>query len=619
MRLFLALANFGLLLLVLVASTACGSATGYGHTNGPTSSSGSVSSGAPGAPSGGGGGINSIAPEATARPEAPPTGPAPTSQEQPPQFTSPPTPASSTAQLPLQAGQVDDNAAFNDYLTYLHSSSGLAANPIDVERRLFLRVIDANQHPVAGARVQLFDADRQVFDGATVSDGRVLFFRDAAGVPPANQAQSFRAVISRGQAHYETKVVITNPQEPTINTDVVLDANTSKQLDNTGPVGIDLVFLVDSTGSMGDELDKIKASVDTIATRIEQLPGSSKPRLGLVTYRDKGDEYVTRSWDFTDNVGQFSSNLAQVVVGGGGDEPESVNAGLHDAIHLPGWADNSQGRHLRMIVLVGDAPPHLDYPNDYQYPALLSEAAAAGIKIFPIGASGLNAQGEYIFRQFAEVTQGQFVFLTYADGVSGAPGVATTDHVSNYTVKDLDSLVVGLVAGEITNQTGVAVQGNNTLTTAGSTVQGDSKPPTGDVLGLGALAIVAAAAGQAWAVATWVSEVWWSPGVVPSLLILVLLIIWSRRQMVKARVMLPQEQDLASPETRTGNLVRRGVPTRLARVERPELEWASVPGLQPTSYATIEQPAATHIARGQQTVALGALPPEIAAALWHSG
>ncbi len=160
-------------------------------------------------------------------------------------------------------------------------------------------------------------------------------------------------------------------------------------------------------------------------------------------------------------MGQFSANLSNVQAGGGGDTPESVSAGLHDAIHLPGWADASGGRHLRMIVLVGDAPPHLDYPNDYEYTQLLREAVAAGIKIFPIGASGLDDQGEYIFRQFAEVTQGQFVFLTYANGVSGAPGPATDHHVSDFTVNNLDSLVVNLVAGEVAAQTGQQSQGAN--------------------------------------------------------------------------------------------------------------------------------------------------------------
>lgn len=351
-------------------------------------------------------------------------------------------------QSPLTAGQVDDNAKFREYLEYLRNSRSLSVLPLDVEQRLFVRVLDNSQQPVAGARVQLFDGDRQVFDGLTVSDGRVLFFPGEAG---ADQAQELRALITRGNQQVEAKL---RPNLPEQTASITLP-------DNTGPVGLDIVFLMDATGSMNDEIEQLKATVGSIASRIEQLPGSSKPRLGLVAYRDQGDDYVTRSWDFTVDVQQFSANLANVEAGGGGDYPEAVNAGLHDAINLPGWADTSSGRHLRMIVLVGDAPPHLDYPNDPKYTQLLQEAVASGIKIFPIGASNLDDTGEYIFRQFAQVTQGQFIFLTYDNGVSGASGTSTQNHVSDFTVRNLDSLVVNLVAQEVANQTGQPVQGSN--------------------------------------------------------------------------------------------------------------------------------------------------------------
>ncbi|MFL5735676.1 MAG: vWA domain-containing protein, partial [Chloroflexia bacterium] len=565
---------------------------------------------------------------AATSPDPPPTDPAATSPEPPAQLSTQPTPEPSTNQSLLKAGQVDDNASFNDYLAYLQSYNGARAIPIDVTRRLFLRVLDSNQHPVAGARVQLFDAYGQVFDGATVSDGRVLIFPNIVATPEPIQGQSFRAVISRGQARYETNVVNSHPQDLTVKTDLVLDAATSKQLDNTGPVGIDLVFLVDATGSMGDELDKIKSTVDTIASRIEQLPGSSKPRLGLVAYRDRGDDYVTRLWDFTDNVGQFSSNLSQVTAEGGGDEPESVSAGLHDAIHLPGWADNSHGRHLRMVVLVGDAPPHLDYGIDSDYIDLLRAAVAAGIKIFPIGASGLNDQGEYIFRQFAQITQGQFVFLTYANGESGAPGASTTDHVSNYTVKDLDALVVSLVAGEVANQTGVAVQDTGSVTgdvvqdVSSVTVAGTTVPPstpktsTSAMVGLALLGLVAFAFGQAWAVADWFRDLWLGPWSLFSLLIIILLLAWSRSQVQRARVLRAQTEDLALPAT--GRMQARWVPVRKARSEHPEAAGSSSPYTRAASTAeAIEQTQGMNSSWGQQTVALGTLPPEIARALRH--
>jgi len=401
-------------------------------------------------------------------------------------------------QPPITAGKVDDNADFNTYLDYIHNYYPQDVMRIPVEQRLFLKVIDHDQHPVAGARVQLFDGQREVFEGTTVSDGSVLFFPQAAGV---SQSSKFRAVVSRGQATVEVKDVEAK--------DPPMEVQLKGIADNTGPVGLDLVFLLDATGSMGDEIDRIKGTVDTIASRIEQLPGSSKPRFGLVAFRDRGDDFITRSWDFTGDVKQFSQNLANVEAGGGGDDPESVNAGLHDAIHLPGWADNSTGRHLRMIVLVGDAPPHLDYPNDYRYPDLLNEAVASGIKIFPIGASGLDDQGEYIFRQFAEITQGQFVFLTYANGVSGAPGIATDNHVSNFTVSDLDSLVVSLVAGEVANQTGDK-SGNTShpvVAPVGSIVpvQPDPQPPLASGIFSSLVGVVQSWLSDAW---QWLLLLW---------------------------------------------------------------------------------------------------------------
>ncbi|HYO48238.1 MAG TPA: vWA domain-containing protein [Chloroflexia bacterium] len=348
-------------------------------------------------------------------------------------------------QSDLTAGQVDDNAKFDDYLTFLSNYQGEPVLPIPVAQRLFVRVVDGDQHPVAGARVQLFDGERPVFDGSTVSDGRALFLPEAAN---AAQAQQFRAVISRGRHQVEATL-----KAGVLDQTVTLD----NLKDHTGAVGLDIAFLLDATGSMGDEIDKIKATVDSVAARIEQLPGSSQPRFGLVAYQDRGDSFVTKSWDFA-SVQEFSQNLSSLSALGGGDYPEAVNAGLRDTINLQGWADNSTGRRLRMIVLVGDAPPHLDYPNDPAYTDLLRQAVAKGIKIFPIGASGLTGQGEYIFRQFAQVTQGQFVFLTYANGVSGAPGTATNHSVSDFTVQNLDTLVVNLVAGEVANQTGERAQ-----------------------------------------------------------------------------------------------------------------------------------------------------------------
>lgn len=186
-------------------------------------------------------------------------------------------------QSSLTAGQVNDNAKFDDYLDYAHSYQGPPVHTMLVEQRLFVRVVDGKQQPIAGARVQVFDGNRQVFDGSTVSDGRVLFFPGIAG---STQARQFRAVVGRGHGQVESVVKAGGPEQT---------VSLAGVKDNTGSVNLDLVFLLDATGSMDDEIDKIEGTVDSIAARIEQLPGSSKPRFGLVANRDRGDDYVTRS------------------------------------------------------------------------------------------------------------------------------------------------------------------------------------------------------------------------------------------------------------------------------------------------------------------------------------
>ncbi len=101
------------------------------------------------------------------------------------------------------------------------------------------------------------------------------------------------------------------------------------------------------------------------------------------------------------------------------------------------------------MFLIADAPPHLDYSQDHDYAEDVFTAVERGVKIFPIASSGLDDQGEYIFRQLAQISGGKFLFLTY--GAGGAPGDDTTHHVDDYSVLSLDDLVVRIVQEELAN------------------------------------------------------------------------------------------------------------------------------------------------------------------------
>src|SRR5947209_7728985 len=125
----------------------------------------------------------------------------------------------------------------------------------------------------------------------------------------------------------------------------------------TGP-RVEVAFVLDTTGSMGGLIEGAKRRIWSIARRIGE--GRPRPdlRVALVGYRDLGDEYVTRVHDLSGDMDEVYQNLSAFNADGGGDTPEHVSRALHDAVHRISW---SQGTGLRVIFLVGDAPPHVDY------------------------------------------------------------------------------------------------------------------------------------------------------------------------------------------------------------------------------------------------------------------
>jgi Mg-chelatase subunit ChlD len=322
----------------------------------------------------------------------------------------------------LRAGSVDDNAAFADYLKYRDEFRrlGIRVRDIDVSIRHVFTVVDEAGKPLLGAVVR--EGDQEVRTGP---DGRALLFGNIGGATITWQSASVAVDFAQdgGREHR-----------------VTLPVRRAE-----GRAKLDVLFLIDTTGSMGDEIDRLKDSVRSVSERISGLPGNADLRLGMTVYRDRGDLFVTRTFDFTSSVDIFKTALAEVRADGGGDTPEDLNAGLHQAVTSPSWRGDDA---VKLVFLIADAPPHLDYQDGADYAEDVRAAARQGIKIMPIASSGLDDQGEYVFRQLAQITMGRFTFLTYgADGAS--PGDHTDHHVSDYAVLALDDLVVRLVADEL--------------------------------------------------------------------------------------------------------------------------------------------------------------------------
>ncbi len=336
----------------------------------------------------------------------------------------------------VTAGVIDDNADFGEYLAF-KKRTNVVHRPRDVSERYLLEVRDAADKAVHDAQVRITSPQGYAMWARTDTAGQV-WIHPKAFIPAQDQASVLEVQVEKQSFKATSQLVRGQKSAVQIKLDRA-SAQTKAQLD--------LVFLIDATGSMGDEIDKLKSTLRTIVSDIAKLPSQPDLCLGMVAYRDKGDEFLLRSHDFTNDINSFQTVLNALQAGGGGDYPEAMNEALHDAVHSLSW--RGQGA-TRLLVLLADAPPHLDYGGP-QYDKDSMAALGKGIKIFSVGASGLDKQGEFIQRQMAQYTGGRFVFLTYSQATNPASGAGkeTVHDVQNYSVDTLDKLIVRLVKDEL--------------------------------------------------------------------------------------------------------------------------------------------------------------------------
>ncbi len=168
---------------------------------------------------------------------------------------------------------------------------------------------------------------------------------------------------------------------------------------------IDVVFVLDTTGSMGGLLQAAKEKIWSIATTLASAQSAPEIRMGLVAYRDRGDAYVTRIVDLSSDLDSIYATLMDFQADGGGDGPESVNQALYDAVHKVSWHQDS-GTY-KVVFLVGDAPPHMDYQDDVKYPVTIRAAHDKGIVINAIQCGQLSGTTP-AWQQIARLGDGQY-------------------------------------------------------------------------------------------------------------------------------------------------------------------------------------------------------------------
>jgi len=336
----------------------------------------------------------------------------------------------------LKAGFADDNKQFNYFIRFLEQyASSVNHIPTAIEERIIIRIADSDGKSIPNAEIVVRAKNGRIVDrGSTYADGTFHLFPASYGDEP-----EYRAEIDYNQQRQSITVDRFGTRELSVHFD--LPRLTMSR------IPLDLLFILDTTGSMGEEIQRLKTTIELINLNLSSLSSRPRVRFGMVLYKDRGDEYVTRVIPFTEDLRRFQAELEKVEASGGGDTPEDLQAALEQAVKMS-WRRSG----VRLGFIVTDAPPHLDYGQNYTYADAVEEAKRMGIKIFSVGTGGLDLQGEVVLRQIAQYTAAKYIFLTYGEsGESGggAPGSVSHHTGANYQTDKLEAIIIRFAKEEL--------------------------------------------------------------------------------------------------------------------------------------------------------------------------
>ena len=344
----------------------------------------------------------------------------------------------------LTAGSFDDVANYGEYASFIERHRHqMTTRQLPLNANSYPTVItvtDGQNRPVGDIRCVVKAApigqqqrEQTLLDTCTGSDGRVLLFTDTSRFRyPQSPRPKVRLQLFRN-----------GNSEPIVDDVRHVDSRwdiTVNQVESCLPTQLDLALVVDTTGSMGDELSYLKAEIDSIVASVHRMFPNVDQRYSLITYRDNGDEYVTRNYDFTSSLDEFRRTLDKQTAQGGGDFPEAMDVALTSAEQLSWRQQNT----ARVMFLVGDAPPRQG--NVGTTMSAIQSLRQKGIRMFPIGASGVDTNAQIVMRTASLLTMGQYLFLTDHSGV-GNPHA--TPEVSRFAVERLDRLMIRMIASEL--------------------------------------------------------------------------------------------------------------------------------------------------------------------------
>ena len=286
--------------------------------------------------------------------------------------------------------------------------------------------LTAKNKPAANATVTLFRNDTPIWTAKTDNLGRAELWVGAFQKEKELNTTLLRLKVNE---QWVPTATISESQVNRIALDETLPSPTNQ---------VQIAFMVDATGSMGDELEFLKMDLKKVINEVQKTNTQLKISTATVFYRDEGDEYVVKHSPFTEDINQTTEFISQQRADGGGDFPEAVDKALVQLNQLQ-WQPEAR---TRIAFLVLDAPPH-------NKPAVISSiqysvktAAASGIKLIPVVASGIDKTTEFLMRFIAMYTNGTYVFITDHSGIGNKH---LEPSVGEYQVEKLSDLMVRLI------------------------------------------------------------------------------------------------------------------------------------------------------------------------------
>jgi hypothetical protein len=343
----------------------------------------------------------------------------------------------------VKAGEWDDNANFREFQRFLASSPStpaIGSRRLNLDDRRFLVVRDKNGLGVPRCSVTVRDGKQTSTSFLTAASGRAILFPHAEGM--SGEKLSATASCAEGSAEASFALFDQGGQ------DGLVDLRLSAPRGALGTRIVDLAFVLDTTGSMAEEISAVKTTIQKVAKVLSTE--QTTVRIGLVEYKDRGDPFVTKVYPFATDLVGFAQTVSQISAGGGGDTPEDMNAGLHAAVTSLAWSDRSVAR---LAFVIADAPPHLDYKGP-DYATDMKTASHRGIQLFTVAASGMDDLGQIVFRQMAQFTGGTNMFVLRGGAGpqstgGGDPGSSCGGTHTNYSSGKLDELIVQKIKREL--------------------------------------------------------------------------------------------------------------------------------------------------------------------------